>query len=46
MKECDFKKLKKTYPDRIQEILDRHIRAGKKMVIDNSKKIDGEVSER
>jgi len=45
MKESDFEKLKKTYPDRIQEILDKHIRAGKKMIQNEVKKLKekGEV---
>jgi len=45
MKESDFEKLKKTYPDRIQEILDKHIRAGKKMIQNEVEKLKekGEV---
>lgn len=45
LRESDFEKLKKTYPDRIQEILDKHIRAGKKMIKIETEKLKekGEV---
>lgn len=43
----EFKDLEKHYPDRIQEILRKHIIAGKKMVRDEVRRIrqKGEVPE-
>lgn len=47
MNDKEFEELKKTYPDRIQEILDKHIIAGKKMIRDEVRRLNekGEVPE-
>lgn len=48
MNDKEFEKLKETYPDRIQEILNKHIIAGKKMIRNEVERLNkkGEVSER